>query len=103
MWHRSDKPGSTVTFSDLESHAGGLSIYYKRSNKDMGDMLCWVDDNKDKAVTLIGFWQYVTVGYSMPVRTDLNQGKHSLTCEVLETTHDPAGGTLVQIIAIMGT
>lgn len=102
---RADKPGSTITFSDIEVHGGTLSLYYLRAGRQgLGNFKCWADNNKNAATTLVGPWSYVAVGGVGVVATNLPAGKHSMTCEVLdESVEKENPGHTVKIIAVLAS
>lgn len=42
---------------DIKVNAGRVAVYYFRSQHyDLGDALCWVDDNEHGAINLPGYW-----------------------------------------------
>lgn len=98
---KADKPGSQITFSDIDVHGGTLGLYYQRCGENVGKMKCWVDNQTNKAVVLNSIWSYVCVGSVGIVATNLDKGLHSVTCEVLEETDDKNGRHDIQIIAVI--
>lgn len=100
-------PGSKITFDDIDVHGGKLSLYYLRSDSmSLGSMRCWADSAEDKAVTLRGYWPYVSVGSTGFVAEGLAPGKHSVSCVVLEEKEDHGehiGTNRVSIIAVLAS
>lgn len=51
-----DKPGSTIEFG-FSTAIGNVDLYFLRSKEfGLGNARCWVDDDRDKAVKLEGYW-----------------------------------------------
>ncbi|RSH82182.1 hypothetical protein EHS25_006115 [Saitozyma podzolica] len=97
-----DEPGSTVTFG-FSTQLGSVQLHYLRSASfGLGTVFCWVDDELDKGVTIVGYWNEIyNIGRAATIRADLKAGEHLLHCELLETTADPKGGREFRIISLM--
>lgn len=98
---KATQPGSTITFDNIEVHAGILSVFHMRCDQNYGNAKCWVDNNKNQAVTIVSTWKSVCISALHVVSEKLNPGKHSLTCEVLEETDDKNGQHDFAISAIV--
>lgn len=115
VWHDkhywgADDVGARVTFPDVEVHGGFVGVYYLRSGvMGLGNLRCWVDGDEGGAKLLVGQWGYVSVGSVGAVATGLAPGKHSLTCEVDQTTNSHMGDQVegglhkVRIIAVIAS
>ena len=62
VWNRekhfwvTDTVGARIRV-EIKVNAGRVAVYYYRSQHyDLGDALCWVDDNEKGAVRLPGYW-----------------------------------------------
>ncbi|OCF76893.1 hypothetical protein I204_02601 [Kwoniella mangroviensis CBS 8886] len=97
-----DQPGSIVSFDFVT--AGGLVqlSVYRSHNAGLGTAACWVDDMKDKRVIIEARWNdLVSIGYTVTIANDLEDGDHVLTCESLEETKDPQKKHEFRIIAVI--
>ncbi|RXK39296.1 hypothetical protein M231_03375 [Tremella mesenterica] len=96
------EPGSRVSF-ELETNVGVIKMYSLRSRTfGLGTIVCWVDDDVDKGVTVTGWWDNdMNIGRFATIRNDLTAGRHTLTCEVSQETSDPGGGHEFRIISVM--
>ncbi|EIW70457.1 hypothetical protein TREMEDRAFT_73476 [Tremella mesenterica DSM 1558] len=96
------EPGSRVSF-ELETNVGVIKMYSLRSRTfGLGTIVCWVDDDVDKGVTVTGWWDNdMNIGRFATIRNDLIAGRHTLTCEVSQETSDPGGGHEFRIISVM--
>ncbi|BEI98430.1 hypothetical protein CcaverHIS631_0307290 [Cutaneotrichosporon cavernicola] len=103
---KSENAGSQITFPNITVVDGTISLYFLRSwGHDMGDLLCWVDNDEGNAALLTGWWGFVSVGARQLVSQDIKPGTHSLTCRSQEAKahNDEKPGTRTQIIAVMAT
>ncbi|CAK9780205.1 hypothetical protein CC85DRAFT_290798 [Cutaneotrichosporon oleaginosum] len=103
---KSDKAGSKITFPGITVVDGTISLYFLRSwGHDMGDLLCWVNDDEKDAALLTGLWGFVSVGARQLVKQDLKPGTYSLTCRSQKAKGEDGkpGGARTQIIAVMAT
>ncbi|KAK6903777.1 hypothetical protein I203_107283 [Kwoniella mangroviensis CBS 8507] len=97
-----DQPGSIVSFDFVT--AGGLVqlSVYRSHNAGLGTAACWVDDMKDKRVIIEARWDdLVSIGYTVTIANDLEDGDHVLTCDLLEETKDPQKKHEFRIIAVI--
>ncbi|BEJ17207.1 hypothetical protein CspHIS471_0606080 [Cutaneotrichosporon sp. HIS471] len=115
VWHNkhywaAEEIGARITFTDVDVHGGFLGLYYLRSvSMGLGNLRCWADGNEGASKLLVGQWGYVSVGSVGAVATGLAPGKHSVTCEVDQTTqavpNKEAEGSLhkTRIIAVIAS
>lgn len=96
-----DVPGSQVTF-EVRSSQGVVYLYLFRSaDYSLGNIWCWVGDDKEKGRELQGYWdKWYSVGVMTPVAEGLSQGQHLLHCELMNKTSNPEGGTNFRILAV---
>ncbi|WWD00544.1 hypothetical protein V866_007478 [Kwoniella sp. B9012] len=97
-----DQPGSIVSFDFVT--AGGLVqlSVYRSHNAGLGTAACWVNDMKDKRMVIEARWDdLVSIGYTVTIANDLEDGDHVLTCELLEETKDPLKKHEFRIIAVI--
>ncbi|WVQ73720.1 hypothetical protein IAR50_003300 [Cryptococcus sp. DSM 104548] len=83
---------------------GSILIGYQRSAKlGLGSVYCWVDDERESGKRIDGWWKLDkrNMGMVSEVRSGLEPGRHTLSCEVLEETLDPTGGTEFRLFAVM--
>ncbi|ODO09192.1 hypothetical protein I350_02792 [Cryptococcus amylolentus CBS 6273] len=85
---------------------GSILIGYQRSAKlGLGSVYCWVDGDREdeKGKRVDGWWKLDkrNMGMVSEIRSGLEPGRHTLACEVLEETLDPAGGTEFRLFAVM--
>jgi hypothetical protein len=82
---------------------GEVQLFYQRSMKyGLGMAKCWVDDNVEGAVMLDGYWEHSqSIPFSTTIAMDLPTGDHTLTCEVIDATRDPAGGHEFRITTLV--
>ncbi|KAI9279399.1 hypothetical protein BC943DRAFT_284056 [Umbelopsis sp. AD052] len=96
-----DKPGSNITF-EVQANQGVVYLYLLRSaDYDLGNIWCWVGDDKEKGRELQGYWdKWYSIGVMTPVAEGLSQGQHLLHCELMNKTSNPNGGTHFRILAV---
>ncbi|OCF32112.1 hypothetical protein I316_06268 [Kwoniella heveanensis BCC8398] len=104
-WYKyliADEPGSIVSF-DFATAGGLVQLsVYRSHNAGLGTAACWVDDMEDKRVVIEARWDdLVSVGYTVTIADDLEDGDHVLTCELLEETKDPQLKHEFRIIAVI--
>ncbi|KAL0252442.1 hypothetical protein I308_101834 [Cryptococcus tetragattii IND107] len=83
---------------------GSILIGYQRSAKlGLGSVWCWIDDDREGGQRVDGWWKLDkrNMGMVKEIAAGLAPGKHTLTCEVLEDTLDPTGGTEFRLFAVM--
>jgi hypothetical protein len=94
-----------VPAPDPESGDGGtIAIGYQRSaHYGLGSVLCWIDDDKEGAKRLDGYWAMKerNMGIVDAVATGLAPGRHRLQCELLPDTLDPLGRREFRLFAVM--
>ncbi|KAL0250672.1 hypothetical protein I308_102855 [Cryptococcus tetragattii IND107] len=96
-------PGARVSF-ELETSVGIVKMYALKSKTfGLGTVECWVDEERRKSVRIEGYWDNgnVNIGRFAPIRDNLQPGKHTVTCELLEETSDPGGGHEFRMISMM--
>ncbi|KGB74594.1 hypothetical protein I307_02196 [Cryptococcus deuterogattii 99/473] len=96
-------PGARVSF-ELETSVGIVKMYALKSKTfGLGTIECWVDEERRKNVKIEGYWDNgnVNIGRFAPIRDNLQPGKHTVTCELLEETSDPGGGHEFRMISMM--
>ncbi|EAL23460.1 hypothetical protein CNBA1100 [Cryptococcus deneoformans B-3501A] len=96
-------PGARVTF-ELETSVGIVKMYALKSKTfGLGTVECWADEERRKSVKIEGYWDNgnVNIGRFAPIRDNLQPGKHTITCELLEETSDPGGGREFRMISMM--
>ncbi|ADV20148.1 hypothetical protein I305_01227 [Cryptococcus gattii E566] len=96
-------PGARVSF-ELETSVGIVKMYALKSKTfGLGTVECWVDEERRKSVKIEGYWDNgnVNIGRFAPIRDNLQPGKHTVTCELLEETSDPGGGHEFRMISMM--
>lgn len=92
---------------EIKVNAGRVAVYYFRSQHyDLGDALCWVDDNESGAVNLAGYWtkQYNTAVVAY-IDRNVTVGDHYVTCKVSSNTSHPHNPDAhhFRIVAVMAT
>lgn len=115
-WMRWTQPHTTKTYWRAESAGeradfpvevvrGEVMVYILKSNRlGLGWARCWLDDDKNAAVLLDGYWSNdQSIGWHYPVAQGVTPGLHTLHCEVLErdTRPDAGRGTAFLIIAVL--
>lgn len=92
---------------EVKVNAGRIAVYYFRSQHyDLGDALCWVDDNEKGAIRLSGYW---TKQYNMAVvdyiDRNVTSGDHYVTCKIAEENSHPHNPDAhhFRIVAVMAT
>ncbi|WVQ99098.1 hypothetical protein IAU59_006230 [Kwoniella sp. CBS 9459] len=97
-----DEPSSLVSF-DLTTSGGLVQLSVYRSHTGgLGTAACWVDDKKEDRVVIEARWDdLVSIGYTVTIADDLEDGAHVLTCELLEGTKDPKELHEFRIIAVI--
>ncbi|OXG24589.1 hypothetical protein C366_00118 [Cryptococcus neoformans Tu401-1] len=96
-------PGARVSF-ELETSVGIVKMYALKSKTfGLGTVECWADEERRKNVKIEGYWNNgnVNIGRFAPIRDNLQPGKHTITCELLEETSDPGGGHEFRMISMM--
>jgi len=103
LFYRATQPGDNVTFKLTTSSVGRIRVTYQRSRDyGLGSLLCWVDDGREKAVRMDGWWNVAnrhTASTTDIIKTAA-PGDHLLHCEILHDTKDPKGGTEFRILAV---
>ena len=126
---RATEPHSKIGIN-FSTALGTVQLHYLRSAIfGLGSVFCWVDDERDKGVTIIAYWKEIynigrwvshsplfSIRYwillgterkpkltnrGITIRNDLTPGDHILRCELLEATADPGGGHEFRIISVM--
>lgn len=103
VYFKADQPGSRFTY-DIETRLGTIKMYSLRSKTfGLGSIECWVGDDKGNSVRANGWWDNgdINIGRFTTIATGLSEGRHTVTCELLEETLDPDGGTEFRIISLM--
>ncbi|WVR08401.1 hypothetical protein IAU60_005456 [Kwoniella sp. DSM 27419] len=97
-----DKPGSKISFK-VSTNLGQVQLYYLKSYQyGLGSVSCWIDNDKEKAVRINGYWEApYNIGRATVVGEGLSQGEHTLHCELLTETAEPKGGQEFRIISVM--
>ncbi|KAL7412652.1 hypothetical protein BDY24DRAFT_416030 [Mrakia frigida] len=103
LW--AENPGSTFTV-ELEVSSGKVEIYYLRAGPKeykLGSVECWIDDDTENKKRFDGWWWdgMPHVGQFGVVGENVSPGKHTLTCELMEETANPNGGTEFRIISVV--
>ena len=99
------EPGSLATFhffSPPPTHNASVAIAYQRSaTYGLGKVRCRVDSGPWKLVD--GYWDIRerNMGMVTQISSDLSDGPHTLSCELLGQTSDPGGGQEFRLISVM--
>ncbi|ORY28167.1 SGNH hydrolase-type esterase domain-containing protein [Naematelia encephala] len=91
---------------DIKVNEGRVAVYYFRSQHyELGDMLCWVDDNERGAVNLPGYWdKEINVAVVAYIDEKVTPGNHYVTCEVsAQSSHPNMENHNVRLAAVMAT
>lgn len=96
-----DNPGDKITFL-IETNKGIVYLYVLKSNNyNLGNIFCWIDDDKENGKEILGYWNISrSIGQMILVSENLKNGKHMLYCEVLKKSDNPNNGTHFRIIAV---
>ncbi|KIJ41190.1 hypothetical protein M422DRAFT_255694 [Sphaerobolus stellatus SS14] len=100
---RATEPGASIKFNVEVGIINRVRITYLRSKTfGLGDVWCWVDDNKKEGQRLPGYWNvdHINAAVVGTVSDKVPAGKHVLTCEIMEETTDPGGGHEFRLVAI---
>ncbi|KAL7417666.1 hypothetical protein BDY24DRAFT_375666 [Mrakia frigida] len=103
LW--AETPGSTFEV-ELDVTGGKVEIYYLRAGAAdyrLGSVECWIDDDVDSKRRFDGWWDDGNphIGQFGVVAEGLSPGKHTLSCEVMEDSVNPHGGTEFRIISVV--
>ncbi|KZV88439.1 hypothetical protein EXIGLDRAFT_772719 [Exidia glandulosa HHB12029] len=100
---RATIPGSKVSFRIVVGAMGRVRITYLKSAEfGLGTIKCWVDEDEARGVKVAGHWDWkgLNTANVFVVARGVSQGEHVLTCQLLEETQHPGGGTEFRLIAV---
>ncbi|CAK9784892.1 hypothetical protein CC85DRAFT_271612 [Cutaneotrichosporon oleaginosum] len=96
-----EEVGASLTF-EFTTVLGTANLYYLRSWEfPLGQLNCWIDDDKGTAKISNGRWtNKMNIGQSTTWH-GLTEGKHTLNCEIIQSTDDPSGGHEFRLMSLM--
>ncbi|EJD41058.1 hypothetical protein AURDEDRAFT_153366 [Auricularia subglabra TFB-10046 SS5] len=104
------EPGAKIAFrvpvrSGGGEHEGAMGrvrvSFLQSSTFGLGIVKCWLDDDRDKAVHVDGFWKSpLNLANTAVVSKDASVGDHLLWCELTGHTRDPEGRTEFRLIGV---
>ncbi|GJJ12747.1 hypothetical protein Clacol_006992 [Clathrus columnatus] len=89
-------PGDFVKFEVLVGTMRRVRITYLKSKTfGLGDVWCWLDDDRAKGTKVSGWWnkENLNIARVIVLSENAEPGKHTVTCEIMQETSDPGKGT----------
>ncbi|EJT99476.1 hypothetical protein DACRYDRAFT_23620 [Dacryopinax primogenitus] len=102
MYWTSNISGKQIAFR-VYVETGTVGVFYLRSMRQgLGNAGCWVDNKREFGTTVVGYWRYpVSIAQYALIDDQVEPGWHTLTCEILPGTADPAEGNTFKLIGIV--
>ncbi|KZV78310.1 hypothetical protein EXIGLDRAFT_43979 [Exidia glandulosa HHB12029] len=100
---RATEPGAKIGFKvPVRGGMGRVRVSFLQSSTfGLGICKCWLDEAKDEAVLVDGFWQSpLNLAGTQTVTNKATIGEHMLWCELTGHTRDPEGRTEFRLIGI---
>ncbi|GJJ16093.1 hypothetical protein Clacol_010372 [Clathrus columnatus] len=102
-------PGDFVKFEVLVGTMRRVRITYLKSKTfGLGDVWCWLDDDRAKGTKVSGWWNKENLNIArqsyyfrvIVLSENAEPGKHTVTCEIMQETSDPGKGHEFRLIAV---
>lgn len=94
--------GARAVFNVDVGPMGTVKLDYLRSKTfGLGSVWCWIGENREGGRRIDGYWEEnLNIARSDHLAEGQKPGPQTVTCEVLQETHDPAGGHEFRMLSL---